>query len=177
MIFTPTKIAGAYVIELEPKGDARGFFARAFDHDEFVRRGLATNFVQTNLAYSQARGTLRGLHYQLPPHAEGKLKRCIRGRIFDVMVDLRQDSATYGEWFGVELSAENRRMAYVPEGCANGYQTLERDSEVLYPVTSRYAPEAERGVRWNDPQFAIAWPVMKNLIISEKDQSWPDYQL
>jgi dTDP-4-dehydrorhamnose 3,5-epimerase len=119
---------------------------------------------------------LRGLHYQAPPHAEVKLIRCVQGRVFDVLVDLRPDSPTYTRWFGVELTPVNRRMLYVPEGCAHGYLTLEDRSEVVYPVSQPYHPEAERGIRWNDPQFAIAWPAIESLTLSPKDREWPDYQ-
>jgi len=176
MRFTETTVHGAYLIDAEPRTDERGFFARLWCRDEFAARGLSAEFVQCNDSFSARRGTLRGLHYQAAPHAEVKLVRCVRGRVFDVLVDLRRDSPTYTQWFGTELTAENRRMLYVPEGCAHGYLTLEDDSEVVYPVSQPYTPDAERGVRWNDPRFAIAWPPVDTLTLSPKDQQWPDYQ-
>jgi dTDP-4-dehydrorhamnose 3,5-epimerase len=174
MIFTETEIPGAVLIDLEPHGDSRGFFARAWSADEFEARGLSISFVQANVSLSAQRGTLRGLHYQVAPHQEAKLVRCTRGAIHDVVVDLRPESPTYRRWIGVELSAENRRMLYVPEGCAHGYQTLTDDAEVFYPVTARYAPESERGLRFDDAAFGIDW-ALEVSVISEKDRSWPDY--
>jgi dTDP-4-dehydrorhamnose 3,5-epimerase len=174
MRFTETPIDGAWLIDVEPRGDDRGFFARAWCQNEFDAHGLTTGFVQCNLASSRWRGTLRGLHYQAEPHGEVKLARCIRGAIFDAIVDLRPGSSTYLRWFGAELSAENHRSLYVPAGCAHGYQALTDDCEVLYPVSAFYAPESERGVRWNDPAFGIEWPIEADHM-SAKDRSWPDF--
>jgi dTDP-4-dehydrorhamnose 3,5-epimerase len=174
MIFQPTPLAGAYLIETEKRGDERGFFARMFCEQEFAKAGLVSRFVQTNNSWSAKKGTLRGLHYQAPPHAEVKLMRCIRGAIFDVIVDVRPNSPTYKKWFGAELTAENRLMMYVPEGFAHGLITLVDDTEIIYPVSAPYAPQSERGIRYNDPALAIEWPVMPGEI-SAKDTSWPDF--
>jgi dTDP-4-dehydrorhamnose 3,5-epimerase len=175
MRFVETPIAGAYIVDLDLRGDQRGFFARLWCQDELAAKGLNGQFVQTNNALSERRGTLRGLHYQVPPHEEAKLVRCISGEIFDVIVDVRAGSSTYLQWFGTELSAANRRMMYVPAGCAHGLLTLADATEVIYSVTHAYTPDAERGVRWNDPRFAIAWPDVPSLTISEKDRQWPDF--
>jgi dTDP-4-dehydrorhamnose 3,5-epimerase len=175
MIFTETELKGAFIIEIERRGDERGFFARAWCQKEFEAHGLSPNWVQANLAFSKKRGTLRGLHYQIAPYEEAKLMRCIRGAIYDVIVDLRQESPTYKRWLGVELSADNRKMLYVPEGFAHGYQTLVDNSETYYPVSQFYSPGFERGARWDDPAFGVEWPITENLIISDKDKSWPDF--
>jgi dTDP-4-dehydrorhamnose 3,5-epimerase len=174
MIFTETPVQGAYLIDLEKKGDERGFFARAFCRQEFAAQGLETEFVQINNSLSAARGTLRGMHYQLPPAAEVKVVRCLAGALWDVVLDLRPDSPTWGRWFGAELSAENRRMMYAPKGLAHGFVTLQNDTEAFYLVSSFYAPELERGVRWNDPRFAIEWP-MEPVVISDKDRDRADF--
>jgi len=175
MKFTESSLKDAYVIELEPKCDARGMFSRAFCQQEFHAHGLNTNIVQCNLSHSLLRGTLRGMHYQLPPFAEAKLVRCIRGAAYDVILDIRPTSSTYLKWFGAELTATNRSMMYVPEGFAHGYQTLSDDSEVFYMVSQVYAPDHERGVRWNDPVFGIEWPI-PNPILSPRDASHPDFR-
>ena len=175
MIFSETRLPGAFIIDLERIEDHRGFFARAFCQDEFEAFGLETSFVQANLSYNWRQGTIRGLHYQESPFAEDKLFRCTRGSILDVIVDLRPDSPTYREWISVELSADNRRTLYVPKGFATGYQALEDDTEALYMVSHSYVPEAERGIRWDDPTFSIAWPQSDHVEISEKDGSWPDF--
>lgn len=174
MKFHPTPIAGAHLVELERRGDDRGFFARVFCQDEFGAAGLATSFVQVNNSTSAKRGTLRGLHYQLPPSAEVKLVRCIRGALYDAIVDLRPDSASFGQWFGAELNDDNRLMMYVPRGCAHAILTLRDDTEVLYMVSATYAPGSERGVRFDDPRFSIEWPV-EPVEISPKDRAWPDF--
>lgn len=174
MIYHRTPLAGAFVIELEKRGDDRGFFARVFCENEFNRQGLATRFVQVNNSLSADLGTLRGMHYQLAPRAETKLIRCIRGALWDVILDLRPDSPTFGESFGQELTADNRRMMYVPKGFAHGFVTLTSDTEAFYFADEFYAPELERGVRWDDPRFAIAWPA-KPVVISDKDRSHPDF--
>jgi len=175
MTFSETSIAGAWLVGLEPRSDERGFFARVWCEEAFAAHGLTTRFVQCNDGYSRRAGTLRGLHYQADPHGEVKFVRCIRGAVFDVIVDLREDSPSYLQWFGLELSADSRQMLYVPSGCAHGYQTLLDDSEVLYPVSAPYTPAAERGVRWNDPLFAIRWPEVSERHVSAKDEAWADY--
>ena len=174
MKFEQTPLVGAFVIELEKSGDDRGFFARAFCSNEFRTQGLATNFVQVNDSLSAHRGTLRGMHYQIGEFAETKLVRCIKGALYDVILDMRKESPTFGKHFGVELSAENRRMFYVPKGFAHSFITLEDDSEAFYFVDAFYAPKAERGVRWNDPHFGVKWPIQPQ-IISDKDANWPDF--
>jgi dTDP-4-dehydrorhamnose 3,5-epimerase len=175
MKFDPTRLKGSFVIEPEPREDERGFFARVWCEREFKAHGLNSGLVQANLSYNRYRGTLRGLHYQVPPYAEAKLVRCVRGAIYDVIVDLRPESTTYLQWLGVTLTAANRQMLYVPEGFAHGFQTLEDHTEVFYQVTQFYTPGAERGARWDDPRFGIAWPAAENRVISTKDQEWPPY--
>lgn len=174
MKFNPTPLQGAFTIDLEKRGDDRGFFARLFCEDEFHAAGLEAHFVQINNSDSAKRGTLRGMHYQLPESAEVKVVRCIKGALFDVIVDLRPDSPTYKKWFGAELSAENRTMMYVPRGFAHGFITLEDNTEAFYLVSNRYDPKAERGLRFNDPAFGIAWPLQPSEL-SEKDGKWPDF--
>ncbi len=176
MIFTATALEGAYVVELEPREDERGFFARAWCESEFRDHDLSTEIAQCNISFNHKRGTLRGMHYQVAPHAEVKLIRCTRGAVYDVIVDLRPDSPTQTHWIGVDLTAENRRMLYVPEGFAHGYQTLVDETETFYQVSAAYAPEAERGVRWDDPSFSSVWPDPEGAILSEKDSSWPDFE-
>jgi len=174
MNFTQTPITGVYVIELEKRGDERGFFARAFCSNEFREVGLSTDFVQVNNSLTAEKGTLRGMHYQLPPRAETKVVRCIRGALWDAALDLRPDSPTFGKWFGVELTADNRRMLYVPKGFAHGFITLTDNTEAFYFVDEFYAPELERGVRWNDPKFNIEWPIQP-AVLSDKDRKHPDF--
>lgn len=174
MIFTETKVAGAFVIDLEKRADERGFFARMFCEREFSDHGLATRFVQANNSLAVTKGTLRGLHYQLAPKSEVKLVRCVRGSLLDVIVDLREDSETFCQHIAVELTAENRRMLYVPKGFAHGFITLEDQTETLYLVDEFYAPDRERGLRWNDPKFGIEWP-LEPVVISEKDRTHPDF--
>jgi len=176
MQFKDTEFDEAYVIELEKHGDERGFFARAFCQKEFAARGLASDMVQMNTSYSAERGTLRGLHYQTAPHQEAKLMRCVRGAIYDVIVDVRPESSTFAEWMAVELSAQNRKMVYVPKGFAHGFLTLEDDCEVLYQVSAFYAPDHERGLRYDDPTIGISWPIDVR-IVSDKDRQWPYVQL
>ena len=175
MIFKTTGIEGAFVIELEKIQDHRGYFARTFCQKEFQAHGLCTSLVQANTAFTQRKGTVRGMHYQAAPYAEAKLVRCNRGAAFDVMIDLRPGSKSYCRWFGVELAADNHRMLYVPEGFAHGYQTLQDDTELFYLVSQFYTPQAEQGVRWNDTCFKIAWPIVANALLSEKDRNWPDF--
>jgi dTDP-4-dehydrorhamnose 3,5-epimerase len=172
VLFTETRLRGAYVIDLERREDDRGFFARAWCRRELEAQGLEVEIVQCNLSSNPRAGTLRGMHYQLPPHAETKLVRCVRGAIFDVIVDIRVESATFGEWLGLELSAENGRMLYVPEGFAHGLETLVDDTDVYYQISAYYAPGAEHGLRWDDPDLGIEWP-LPPTVISEKDAGWP----
>ena len=174
MIFHNCPLTSVYTIELEKREDYRGFFAHTFCIDEFRSRGLAYNIVQINNSLSTDRGTLRGMHYQLPPHAETKIVRCIRGSLWDCVLDLRERSPTFGQWFGAELSGDNRRMMYVPKGCAHGFITLEDQTEAFYIVDEVYAPRQERGVRYNDLRFSIQWPIVP-ICISEKDQGHPDF--
>jgi dTDP-4-dehydrorhamnose 3,5-epimerase len=174
MIFQETPLKGAFTIDLEKRGDARGFFARVFCEREFREHGLVTHFVQVNNSTSADRGTLRGMHYQLAPKAETKLVRCIRGALLDVILDLREGSPTFGKSFGAELSADNRRMMYVPKGFAHGFLTLTDDTEAFYFVDEFYAPEHERIVRYNDPKFGIEWPQAAQ-VLSDKDRNARDF--
>jgi dTDP-4-dehydrorhamnose 3,5-epimerase len=176
MIFTPTRLEDAYLIDVEPHTDERGFLARTFCEQEFADHGVPMRIVQSSTIRTSRRNTLRGLHYQEAPHMEIKLVRCTQGSIFLVMVDLRPGSRTRNDWVGVELSASSERLAYVPEGFAQGYQTLEDDTEVLYQMSHHYVPEAARGVRWDDPAFGINWPAADERIISERDRAWPDHR-
>lgn len=176
MIFTETDLPGAYVVDLEPYRDERGFFARAWCRNEFEEHGLVPRVVQANVSFNEHEGTLRGMHYQVAPHEETKLVRCTRGAIYDVIVDLRPDSPTYTHWIGVELTEHNYRMLYVPENFAHGFITLQPRTEVTYQVSQFYAPDAERGVRYDDPAFGIEWPVPVR-VISEKDRTWPGYDV
>lgn len=173
MIFLETPLKGAYVIELEKHEDERGFFARSWCAREFAAKGLDTRLIQCNVSFNKKKGTLRGLHYQLPPHAETKLVRCTRGSLYDVIVDLRADSPTFLKWFGVELTAGNYRMLYIPQRFAHGFQTLEDETEMFYQMSESYAPEAARGFRWNDPRLGIAWPDA-DRIISKRDKEYAD---
>lgn len=172
MRFTETSIPGVQLIELEPHGDARGFFARVWCEREVAEHQGTGRCVQANLSVTPERGTLRGMHFQLPPHAETKVVRVIRGAIFDVALDLRGDSPTRGQWFGCELNADHRRSLLIPEGCAHGFLTLTDHVEVLYLVSAFYAPQAERGVHWNCPELAGAWP-SNPVRTSVKDENWP----
>ena len=176
MIFTETELPGAYVIDLEPIEDPRGFFARAWSDEEYAERGLETRVAQCNVSLTKRRGTVRGMHFQRSPHEEAKFVRCTRGALYDVIVDLRPDSAAFRRWIGVELTQENRRTLYVPRGFAHGFQTLADDTEVFYMTSQPYVPEAADGVRWDDPSFAISWPFAEPTEISEKDTSWPNFR-
>jgi dTDP-4-dehydrorhamnose 3,5-epimerase len=175
MIFTETELQGAYLVDVEPKEDDRGFFARAWCRDEFESHGLSTEIAQCNIAYNDRAGTLRGMHFQSHPHAEVKLVRCTRGAVYDVIIDLRPQSPTFMGWLGVELTEESSRMLYVPEGFAHGYQTLVDETETHYQISQAYAPEAAAGVRWDDPAFGIKWPPVEHRIVSSKDRAWPDF--
>jgi dTDP-4-dehydrorhamnose 3,5-epimerase len=174
LIFTPTALPGAYIIGLQPFADERGFFARTWCRQEFAGRGLDPNLAQCSLSFNRQKGTLRGMHLQLPPHAETKLVRCVQGAIYDVIIDLRTDSPTYKQWIGMELTSENRQTLYVPKGFAHGFITLQDNCEVLYMISEFYAPEAARGIRWNDEQFNIQWPEQV-VVMSEKDKAYADY--
>lgn len=174
MIFTPTKLEGAWLIDLEPQQDERGFFARAWCRRELETRGLDADIAQESLSYNARRGTLRGLHFQRAPHAETKIIRCMHGAIFDVIVDLRSGSPSYCQWQGVELTAANRRALYIPQGFLHGFQALTDDAEILYQISTFYAPDAAAGHRYDDPAFAIAWP-LPVTVISKRDLGWPAF--
>jgi dTDP-4-dehydrorhamnose 3,5-epimerase len=174
MKFTETPLKGAFVIELEKRGDDRGFFARFFCEREYQAHGLNNQIVQINNSLSRFKGTLRGMHYQLAPKSEDKIIRCLRGALFDAIIDLRPDSPTFLKHFAIELTAENRTMLYVPTGFAHGFLTLTDDTESFYLVTQFYSPELERGVRYNDPKFGIRWP-MEPTVISDKDRNQRDF--
>jgi dTDP-4-dehydrorhamnose 3,5-epimerase len=176
MEFTEAKLSGAYLIRLRKIEDQRGFFARGWCRDEFAKHGLNSNMLQLNIGFTHKRGTVRGLHYQEAPHAEAKFVRCTRGALFDVIVDLRLDSPTRGQWAGFELTAESGNMVYVPEGFAHGYQTLADDTEMYYLTSAFYAAPSARGVRYNDPTLGITWPLPVS-VISDPDQKWPDFAL
>jgi len=175
MLFEETPLRGAFLISPERIEDARGFFARAWCRREFEANGLNPEMVQANISYNRSMGTVRGMHYQRAPHEEVKLVRCTRGRMFDVIVDLRKDSETFGTWFGTELSEENRRFIYVPEGFAHGFQTLEDDCEIFYQHSVYYTPGFAAGLLWNDPSLAIDWPIKHTPVISEQDQGWAPF--
>jgi dTDP-4-dehydrorhamnose 3,5-epimerase len=172
MKFIPTGLAGACTVEIEKLEDERGFFGRAFCSDEFARNGLSSTFVQCNVSFNARKGTLRGMHFQEKPHEEAKLVRCTRGAIYDVIVDIRRASSTFGHWLGVELTADNLRMIYVPKGFAHGFQTLADDSEVLYQMSEFYHPDSARGVRWDDRTLAIRWPITY-AVVSARDRTLP----
>lgn len=173
MNFTGTPIAGAWLVEPQRHEDERGFFARVFDEQEFARRELCTHFPQCSVSFNARAATLRGMHYQAAPHAEAKLVRCTAGNLFDVILDLRPGSATERRWWGVELTAENRRALYIPEGVAHGFQTLADATEVFYQISRSYQPSASAGVRWDDPAFAIEWPAAVERTISARDRAFP----
>jgi dTDP-4-dehydrorhamnose 3,5-epimerase len=176
LLFEPTTLEGAWLLDIERRGDERGFFSRGWCRRELEARGLVAEFVQNNIVWSARKGTIRGLHFQTAPFQETKLVRCTRGAIWDVIIDLRPGSSTYLEWAAFELTAANRRQIYVPKDFAHGYQTLVDDTEVCYEVSEYYRPEAERGIRWDDPQFAIAWPETASPTVSPKDCAWPDFR-
>lgn len=173
MIFTELPLKNAFLIELERLEDDRGFFARTFCATEFARHGLTQTISQCNVSYNQRRDTLRGLHYQRPPHEEVKLLRCTRGAIFDVIVDLRPSSPTFKQWLDFELSADNRRMLYIPQGFAHGFQTLADHTELFYQMSTSYVPEGAHGIRWDDPDLAIEWPPAVTRVISARDLTLP----
>jgi len=175
VIVAETRLAGAYTIDLEPIADERGFFARQWCEQELADAGLTTAVSQASVAYNHLPGTLRGMHWQVAPHAEVKLVRCVRGAVHDVIVDLRPDSDTFAEWIAVELTEDNRRTLYVPEGFAHGYLTLADGSEVWYQMSAPYAPDAARGFRYDDARFGIAWPAAGELVVSDRDLAWPPF--
>ncbi len=174
MVFKETRLKGAFLIEIERFEDTRGFFAYAFSQREFEWHGLTSRVVNTNISFNKKRGTLRGMHYQVAPYEEAKLIRCTRGAIYDVIIDLRRDSVSYGRWIGVELTADSYKLLYVPEQFAHGFQTLEDDTELVYQVSQVYSPESARGVRYDDPAFGIEWP-LKVEVISDRDARWPNW--
>lgn len=174
MQFIETQLPGAYTLDFDRREDQRGFFAHAWSQAEFAQHNLTSNIVDINFSYNRARGTLRGMHFQRNPFAQVKVVRCTRGAIYDVIVDLRPESPTFQQWIGVELTADNHRALYVPEGFAHGFQTLEDNCDVTYLVSQIYAPSAEGGVRYDDPAFGITWPLAV-AVISERDLAWPAF--
>jgi dTDP-4-dehydrorhamnose 3,5-epimerase len=174
MVFRETKLAGAVVVDLEPRSDDRGFFARAFCEREFAEHGLPARFPQCNISRNKRARTLRGMHYNAAPHRESKLVRCVSGAIYDVIVDLRAGSPTRFEWIGVDLSGENGRALFIPEGFAHGFVTLEDATDVFYHMGDFFHGDVARGARWNDPRFGIAWPVQP-LVIADRDATYPDF--
>jgi dTDP-4-dehydrorhamnose 3,5-epimerase len=175
MIFKETKLAGAFLIELEKFEDDRGFFARSWSASEFAERGLESRLAECNISFNKKNGTLRGMHYQAAPYGQAKVVRCTMGSIYDVIIDLRTESPTFKQWVGVELSAANRRMLYIPKDFAHGFQTLEDATEVFYQMSDSYVPENGRGVRWNDPAFGIVWPELDEITIADRDRNYPDF--
>lgn len=175
MIFTETELKGSYIVDLEMREDERGFFARSWCQNEFEAHGLSTRLVQCNISFNNQQGTLRGMHYQIDPYQEAKLVRCTSGAMYDVIIDLRPASETFKRWFAVELTEQNRRAIYIPEGFAHGFQTLVDKTEVFYQMSEFFHPESARGLRWNDPSFGIEWP-MDVLHISEKDSKYPEWK-
>jgi dTDP-4-dehydrorhamnose 3,5-epimerase len=174
MIFNKIKLNDAFIIEIEKSEDDRGFFARSWDNKKFEEHELNSNLIQCNISFNKKKGTLRGMHYQLPPFAESKLIRCTRGSLHDVIIDLRKESKTYKKSFSIELSAENHKMIYVPEGFAHGFQTLEDNTEIFYQVSKEYSPAHAGGIRWDDSEFDITWP-LETKIISKRDCKWKSF--
>jgi dTDP-4-dehydrorhamnose 3,5-epimerase len=166
---------GVFIIDPERFADVRGFVARSFSESEFAAHGIDTRLVESNISFNLRRHTVRGMHFQHPPHAQAKLVRCTAGAIYDAVIDLRPGSKTFGRWEGVELTAENRRMLYIPEGFAHGFQTLADATEVFYQVSGAYAPDSADGVRWDDPAFGIEWPATEGVTINERDRSYPNF--
>jgi dTDP-4-dehydrorhamnose 3,5-epimerase len=176
VIFRETDLPGAFLIDIEPRTDERGLFARTWCREEFAAHGLDTRVAQTSVSLNRKRGTLRGMHFQAPPRSEVKLVRCLRGAIYDVIIDLRPTSPTFLRHLGVELAGETRRALYIPEGFAHGFQTLADDVEISYQMTVPHAPEAARGVRWNDPAFGIEWPIASPILLA-RDAAYPDFTM
>ena len=175
MIFKTTKLKGAYLIEIESKKDKRGFFARTFCQRDFKKQGLSFDIVQSSISYNKEKGTLRGMHYQITPYGEEKLVSCLRGAIYDVIIDLRKNSPTYYQWLAVELTSQNNRMLYIPKGFAHGFQTLVDNSEIFYQMSEYYNPDSSRGFRFDDPTIDISWPT-KLTVISQKDKELPLFE-
>ncbi len=173
MIFHKTKIKGAWIIELEPRIDKRGFYTRNFAKEEFAKQGIDFDVIHINRSFNKKKGTTRGFHYQLMPKSEDKILQVLRGKVYDVVLDLRKKSKTYGQWFSVELNPKKMNIVLCPKGCANAIQVLENNSELQYFSSAAYSPENERGIRFNDPYFKIKWPFKKPTVISEKDSNWP----
>ena len=176
MIFNKTNFRGVFIIEIEREEDERGFFARIWDKKEFERHNINSKIIQCSISFNKKKGTLRGMHYQVSPYEETKLVRCTRGKIFDVIIDLRRESSTFKQWFGIELSDENHKMIYVPKGFAHGFQTLKNNTEVFYQISEKYMSRYSRGIRWNDKAFKIKWP-LKPTIISKKDYIYHSFNL
>ncbi|MGE5682678.1 MAG: dTDP-4-dehydrorhamnose 3,5-epimerase [Bacillota bacterium] len=174
MKFTEARIKGVYIVDIEMLEDERGFFAREWCQREFSNQGLNSNLAQSSISFNKKRGTLRGMHYQIPPYQEAKLVRCVKGSIYDVIIDLRPDSSTFGEHFAMELNSENYKMLYIPENFAHGFLTLSDNTEIDYKISQFYSPGSARGIRWNDPYFNISWP-SEPSVISAKDSSYPDF--
>jgi len=175
MIFTKSKLSGAYLIDIEKLEDERGFFARSWDSKKFDEIGLNPNLAQCNISFNIQKGTVRGMHFQKPPHEEDKIVRCTKGKIFDVIIDLRKNSSTFTKWEGFELSEDNHKMLYIPKGFAHGFQTMEDNSEIFYQMSEFFIPEYSSGLRWNDPSFEIVWPLPIS-IISKKDLSYSNFK-
>lgn len=174
--FEETKLKGAYLLKPERFEDPRGFLSRSFSAREFEERGLNPCVAECNISFSKKKHTVRGMHFQHSPHAQAKLVRCTRGAVYDVIIDLRPESETFGQWIAEELTAENRHLLYVPEGFAHGFQTLVDDVELFYQISTTYAPGSEGGVRWNDPAFGIEWPEREIVVINERDRTYPDFR-
>lgn len=174
MIVTETKLKGAFIIDVERLEDQRGFFARSWSQPEMRAHGVGVSFVESNISFNRKKGTLRGMHFQSAPRAQAKLVRCTMGAIYDVAIDLRPASPTFRQWVGVELTAENRRQFFIPEGFAHGFQTIEENTELFYQVSDYYTPELSGGVRWNDPAFAVEWPHAARTIVA-RDEQYPDF--
>lgn len=174
--FIATKLTGAYLIEPERFEDERGFFAPCFSQQELIERGLEARFVEAGISYNLKKHTIRGMHFQSPPDSQAKLVRCTKGAIYDVIIDLRPESASYGQWEAAELTQQNRLTFHIPEGFAHGFQTLEDMTEVFYQFSKNYAPLSECGVRWNDAAFNIDWPEKEHITINERDGNFPDFR-
>lgn len=175
MILKETPLKGALIVDLERREDERGFFARTWDWDEFEAWGLNPKLVQCSISFNSKKGTLRGMHYQAKPHEEAKLVRCTMGAVYDVIIDLREDSPTFTKWLGLDLTADNHRMLYIPEGFAHGFLTLEDRTEVFYQMSQIYVRDSARGVRWNDPTLGIRWPTAVR-VISDRDKNYPNFK-
>ncbi|MFS0821628.1 dTDP-4-dehydrorhamnose 3,5-epimerase [Bacillus sp. 1P02SD] len=177
MLIHPVPLHQAALIEMEPIKDSRGYFARSFCKETLANHGISFDMVQSNIAFNHIHGTLRGMHFQLPPYCEDKIVSCIQGAIYDVIIDINRESPTFGKWFGVTLSEENHLSLYVPKGFAHGYQTLTNNTSIYYMVSEYYTPSSEYGIRWDDKAFGIEWPILDDLIISEKDKKWRNFNI